>query len=284
MRLGVFLTLLVVVSRGANETNSPKERLQTLAVPERLRRAVRPTQSASNFANGVRRAIAVYFPGEEKKYRREISGLAASWNYVAADAVPIDLCIFLPKSLTKMVQQTLAAALPRPCIESAGNRSSDYRPKCILVPVEMDAKKGGAQSYAFAYSITFVLTPEAEFLADYDWVLRTDLDTFVTPLFASWIPRSFAVGTHLGYGKTQEQQEKLHAVSRALGLRHRGMTHLGASWYAKPGDLKVAAQLTTEVLEYLLEHVFDGKRKWHGSPKVLKRASRILLSLTKLMP
>ena len=196
----------------------------------------------------VRRAIAVYFPGSQGMLA-QLEGLRESWLYSCSAGVAIDLIIFHPED----------ADIPFSCY-GPEHRVKDI-PNCVQVEYEAtDFKK-----YPFGHSISFLTSPEAAFIKDYDWLLRTDLDTFVTPRFVTWIPQGFAVSTHPGYSGSQEQQEKIHAVARVLGLRHRGLSNIGSSWYGRGAKVIEVAVQACRAMKYFLDHVFDGKRLWYGS-------------------
>lgn len=196
------------------------------------------------------RCIAVYYPGGDG-FTQQMLGLWASWKYTVAKAVPIDLVVFAPKTALHKVPKKMK------CVPAS--HSDSMLPKCILVEYNPPP-----HSYSFVPSVSFLLAPESLFLQRYFWILRTDLDTFVTPLLASVVVKTFTVGTHPGYALSQEHQEKIQWSSRALGMIHRGMSGIGSSWLGPPQQMREVARLTVLSMQYLLSSVFDGHHKWHG--------------------
>jgi len=51
-----------------------------------------------------------------------------------------------------------------------------------------------AQSYRYINSIACLSGPQAEMLQEYDYVLRTDADVFLTPAWNTYYPQVYTVG------------------------------------------------------------------------------------------
>ena len=64
--------------------------------------------------------------------------------------------------------------------------------------------------------------------AGYDYLIRSDMDVFLTPLFSKWLPENcndFAVG---GGGYSDEfNKNRLTRIAHSLELKHAGVLNLG---------------------------------------------------------
>jgi hypothetical protein len=122
-----------------------------------------------------------------------------------------------------------------------------------------------AAKYQFLNSIEFLADDAAAMLDAYSFVMRTDADTFVTPAFVRWRPTLFHTGVG-GYCFLEGTQKRLVEWAGRLGVRHRGMHNLGASWYGPARDVRRAARLTARLTAELYEHAFDNKQNTTGWP------------------
>jgi hypothetical protein len=85
------------------------------------------------------------------------------------------------------------------------------------------------QSYVYLDSIAIAYTGYPYFQsAGYDFLIRSDMDVFLTPTLGTWLPRycnDFAVGQG-GYSNTFNGK-RLHRIATDMGLRHAGSANLG---------------------------------------------------------
>ncbi|KAF4692194.1 hypothetical protein FOZ60_013935 [Perkinsus olseni] len=93
---------------------------------------------------------------------------------------------------------------------------------------------------------------------EYDYVLRTDLDAFLMPGFADWTPKS-RNQLVVGWGGYSSKNAELHLkyVTETLGLRDKGLTSLGSTWYGNLRLFKASANLTLAVIRWLLTQEFS---------------------------
>jgi len=69
--------------------------------------------------------------------------------------------------------------------------------------------------------------------AGYDYLIRSDIDVFLTPLFGQWLPRycnDFYVGRG-GYS-TSFNKKRLNRIAESLNLKYSNMMNLGSTWYS----------------------------------------------------
>lgn len=121
-------------------------------------------------------------------------------------------------------------------------------------------------SYKFADSMdalnfAFQHTAQMEL---YDWVVRTDLDTFFTPAFAEWHPNRIVVGggafCFSGH-KTCKRLRRIAVDMKLVTIRHKMIENVGSTWYGPLDDIAQASKLTVQVMRYLHVHEFTEEEK-----------------------
>jgi hypothetical protein len=92
----------------------------------------------------------------------------------------------------------------------------------------------------------------------YDFLIRSDMDVFLTPLFATWLPAEcteFVVG---GGGYSAEfNMNRLRRVARNLNLKYAGIWNLGSTWYSTPKQFRLMGYLTLISMVYLSNEEFS---------------------------
>jgi hypothetical protein len=81
--------------------------------------------------------------------------------------------------------------------------------------------------------------------AGYDFLIRSDMDVFLTPLFAQWLPRhcnDFYVGRG-GYS-TSFNTKRFQRIAKNLNLNYGHMHNLGSTWYSTPEQFRLVSYLT----------------------------------------
>jgi hypothetical protein len=87
-------------------------------------------------------------------------------------------------------------------------------------------------------------------LNDYDRLLRTDVDVFLTPAWSQYHPTGFTTGR--GYYSNDERvRDNIRRIASKFGLEHRGVTHIGSTIYGEPRLIREICQLATEVCKYI---------------------------------
>ncbi|RHY16934.1 hypothetical protein DYB32_010597, partial [Aphanomyces invadans] len=112
--------------------------------------------------------------------------------------------------------------------------------------------------YPYADSVNVVaVTP----LAAYDWVLRTDMDTFLTPAFATWRPSMFVVGMG-GYNLAGLSTDaRLEGIIAKLQLTPKTVDNVGSTWFGPTALVQSCAQLSMDVQRYMYKHEFTDDEK-----------------------
>ena len=94
--------------------------------------------------------------------------------------------------------------------------------------------------------------------AGFDFLIRSDMDVFLTPLFASWLPRhcnDFYVGR--GGFSTDFNNNRLNRIADDLNLKYAGKRNLGSTWYSTPEQFRLVSYLTLFGMAYLSSEEFS---------------------------
>jgi len=119
------------------------------------------------------------------------------------------------------------------------------------------------KDYHFINSI-HCLVEHADFLKQYKFILRTDCDVFITPMFGDFFPSVFHTGIG-AYNNEPEVAEKLQAIARRHGLRTKQQHNIGSTWYGASSDVLECAALTMRMMHVLATEEFkDYEGKWPG--------------------
>ncbi|CAF0732743.1 unnamed protein product [Brachionus calyciflorus] len=114
-------------------------------------------------------------------------------------------------------------------------------------------------SYNYLDSILMAFEGYAYFKsAGYDYLIRSDMDTFLTPMFADWLPvhcNDFVVG---GGGYSSEfNRKRFRRIAQNLGLNYPDAGGLGSTWYSTPDQFRLVSYLTLFGMGYLANEEFS---------------------------
>ena len=93
--------------------------------------------------------------------------------------------------------------------------------------------------------------------AGYDFLIRSDMDVFFTPLFGSWLPRycnDFYVGR--GGFSTPFNSNRIRRAAKEINFQYANVDNLGSTWYSTPDQFKLVSYLTLFGMAYLSEEEF----------------------------
>ena len=111
------------------------------------------------------------------------------------------------------------------------------------------------QDYRYVNSIACLNGTGAEQLDQYTHLLRTDVDTFVTPRWNDFYPETFTCGIG-GYSNDEDIRQRLRAIAARYGLVHRGLTNVGSTWYGPTEVVRRAAAFAEMLTKHILTHCF----------------------------
>lgn len=137
---------------------------------------------------------------------------------------------------------------------------------CKFIPLEPANKPGTFwEGYGFVNSFAMFDSEEVNELLDkYEYILKTDCDTFLTKWFKDFKPADSRVyiGTGgyyplnwdaEGQAAAEEITTKIKATSKAFGLKHRNISHVGATILAKKDTVKGIVSLQKSITAKLLQ-------------------------------
>jgi hypothetical protein len=186
----------------------------------------------------LKRAVVIYLE-KKRPLLLQFTWLYTSLKYI--NAKDTDLVVFG----TDEALQTL----PDDCIK-------------IVSPIATEPPE--FIKYVRINSNYYFTRPEINFLKQYDYILKTDVDTFLTPAWNHFYPEQYTTGKG-GFVNSMEVRQHLKRVGELHGLTHQGIHNVGATHYGKPEDVIKVTQTAIEIAKYLLTKEFkDDPGKWPG--------------------
>ncbi|EER00424.1 hypothetical protein Pmar_PMAR027768 [Perkinsus marinus ATCC 50983] len=211
--------------------------------------------------NATTRAVMVFLPvAPAPRFRRELRALFLSWLLVRLDE-PSDLrtdFVIFTAGEGREVAEKIGCSIKRR--ETRGDPS-----RCIILsyeplgdrPTPASEPSDPLRDYT-AYVDCMVTIAEYEDF-EYDYILRTDLDTFLMPGFADWIPgeRDQLIVGRGGYS-SENANMHLKYVTKTLGLRDdKDLKSLGSTWFGNLKLFRATARLVLAVMRWLLTQEFS---------------------------
>ena len=96
------------------------------------------------------------------------------------------------------------------------------------------------------------------FKNNFDFLLRTDMDIFLTPLFGKWLPlncNDFVVG---GGGYSHDfNMKRLKRISGDLHLKFENLRNMGSTWYSTPAQFRLVSYYTLISMAYISAEEFS---------------------------
>lgn len=231
--------------------------------------------TTSSSPKGIVRAAVMYFPmntrSNVQKFTHQARWFLRSWEEMSkyeekssrTDVLFVVTTESLPK-VEKLLDRWNCVTTFRNSREepSACRLIGDY------VPME-ERKQDVLHTYRFANSIECILhVGSVNAVALYDKLLRTDMDTFLTPRFATWIPENFIVGVGAYCFPQFDTCERLHGIANEMGLAPPNGTevvdNVGSTWYGDPNMVMECARLSTDIMRYMYKHSFNETEKSPG--------------------
>ncbi|RHY25649.1 hypothetical protein DYB25_010663, partial [Aphanomyces astaci] len=95
----------------------------------------------------------------------------------------------------------------------------------------------------------------------YDWLLRTDVDTFLAPGFATYRPNSLAVNVGAYIQPNCGTTTHLDTIAERLNLTSQNVSNIGSTWYGPTALMQTCAAQTVGLMETLYLHDFTDVEK-----------------------
>ena len=135
-----------------------------------------------------------------------------------------------------------------------------------VVKIAQRSVQGDDQWRGYRYSDAIVCYngPGAEQLDRYTHILRTDVDTFITPAWNDFHPSGFMFGNG-GYSNDDDVRQRILDIATEWGFVHRGMTNVNATWYGPTALVRRVCAITEMLTRYILNNCFThGSGTWPG--------------------
>jgi hypothetical protein len=186
----------------------------------------------------MKRAVVIYLDNN-RSMMYQMGCLYWSWKHIkAADT---DLVVFGTQHALDRV--------PDDCI------------KVLYKPISHEPEWN---NYYFISSISCIAGSEADFLDRYDFVLRSDADTFLTPSWNRFYPTGYVTGCGK-YVNDENTKQNIIRCAKAFGLRHFGIHNIGSTHYGPARLVREVCKLTVPITKYFIGEEFKyDPGKWPG--------------------
>lgn len=186
----------------------------------------------------MKRAIVVFV---ENKINLFIEFSALYKSYKGINSKDTDLVVFAPRDVLPKIPND-----------------------CIKVECEAVSNRPEWQNYHYINSIACLTNPNASFLDNYDLILRSDVDTFLTPAWNNYYPKEYTVGRG-AYVHDDETRQKLVSIADKLSLNHRNIFNIGSTHYGYAPLVRHVCKLTMNIATHILKNEFkNGPGEWPG--------------------
>ena len=135
--------------------------------------------------------------------------------------------------------------------QQALDQLPDHR---ILIKVKRE-RHPYAHDYGFLNSIFCLNGPGSEVLDNYAYLLRSDVDVFLTPAWLHFHPQRMMCGIGQ-YCHSDEVKQKCIRLAEKFNLTHRGWHNLGSTLYGPAQQVRAVCRLATMLCEYLIDTEF----------------------------
>jgi hypothetical protein len=213
-----------------------------------IRPSTQLIRSASDIKNDqIQRAILIFYPNDqEKKYLPEIRWLYRSWIEMMNKGEPktwrTDLIIFTGNFTSSF--QNLK------CIYNQIRISKDELPQCRIFPyIRISSRHESTntssdlmntarskllyedlRTYEYIDSINIIAEGYQVFHM-YDYILRTDIDVFLTEYFGFYVPISdMTLLTGRGGYSAIFNINRLRRIANDIGWQYANMSNIGSTW------------------------------------------------------
>lgn len=218
----------------------------------------------------VWRAILLFLPSDPPKFATELKSFYLSLAVMRSkqpESVRTDLFVFTPGTKVDGIASDFGCAKADPA-------GWTEREQCIVISHEplkgraVPPGEPGNPLVGYAnYIDSMLILSEFAYASRYDYLMRTDIDTFLTPGFANW---TLPEGVHLapghgGYGHQNVNKHLSWVMTKKLGLRDEGLIGIGSTWYGRSHSMVAAARLTVAVMKWLHTQEFSEYEKFHAS-------------------
>ena len=198
-----------------------------------------PDHGVSSAGDVAERRAIVCFVDDKPHLVQQALALRHSWLHVGS-------------SDTDLVVMGPAKALAR------------FPDDVVKIPQRAADEDAVWRGYPYVNSIACMNGDGADLLDRYTHVLRTDVDTFITPAWNEFRPTGFTCGTG-AYSNDDDVRQRIREIAARYGLTHRGVTNVGSTWYGPTEVVRRASAFTEMLVKHILSHYFaSDEGAWPG--------------------
>jgi hypothetical protein len=199
----------------------------------------------------VARGVGIYFPAHDKNQENELKSILLSiavMRTMQPDSFKTDLLVFSPPRGFEFAKSI-------GCVMEKRTSFADSE-RCVIVEHVPMSERPGVTDPVISYSRyldSILHFAEYKDFEGYDLLMRSDMDTFLTPGFADWrLPsgKVIAVGRG-GYSHSNADRRLGFIMRETLGLKTAGKTNIGSTWYATPEVMVAACMLSVASMRWL---------------------------------
>ncbi|CAF3733049.1 unnamed protein product [Rotaria sp. Silwood1] len=241
-------------------------------------------QSSTINSSSIQRAILIFYPSnQEINYLPEIRWLYRSWiemiKYEPSEW-RTDFIIFTEQYSTVFIQLG--------CLINRIRLNDEEQPKCrVFIYVRISARHidpvtkqqilvtnhseknlfhvdisrsillyDHFKAYQYIDSVN-IIAEGYPIYSYYDFILKTDLDVFITKRFANYVPSTLkTLFTGRGGYSTEFNTRRLGRIARDMGWKYQNLTNIGSTWYGSPYVAQRIANLTLDAMVHLSMNEF----------------------------
>ena len=114
------------------------------------------------------------------------------------------------------------------------------------------------KNYNYLDSILIGFDGYKYFETNFDFLLRTDMDIFLTPFFAKWLPlncNDFITGS--GAYSHDFNMKRLRKAAKLMKLEFGEIRNLGSTWFSTPSQIRLVSYLTLVAMAYINSEEFS---------------------------
>ena len=211
----------------------------------------------------ISRGVAIYFPASEAQQEKELSGHLLSVAYMRStqpSGMKTDVLVFTPPRGNNFTESL-------GCTHAMRSSFAD-REMCRIVQHIPLAERPGIVDPLVSYKRyvdSVLMLAEFRDYDKYDYLLKSDMDTFITPGFANWtLPANKLIATGRGgYDHPNSRLRLSFIMKHTLNLRDEGRSNIGTTWYGSPAVMVAACQLSIASMRWLDRMEFTEYERLH---------------------
>ena len=221
----------------------------------------------------VLRALLTFYPNDQKHvFEPEFRWFYHSWTEMMINESSLwrtDLIVYATdydsifKELNCVHNQVRMNAEERPQCRVFSyirikDRTSNHEPSTnyqIIDEKRSQLLHSNLRDYGYIDSINTVWEYYRSY-SMYDFILRTDLDCFLTNNFAYYVPYNQSLLVGRGGYSTMFNSKRLKRIAHDMNWGHADRKSLGSTWYGPPSMISHLANYTLDAMLYLAVNEF----------------------------